>query len=177
VLVDSIFPSAKTQDGVMLAVRYCQARGLDVMKRPVHVVPMWSKTLGREIETVWPGIAEVQTTAARTGLWVGMDPPKFGPDETRAFQGKSWNDDEHRNESVEATVTYPEWVELAVYRLVSGTRSPLTEVVFREETYARVKKTEMPTRRPNQGARRLAGETGRRKRRLGRGRRLRQVPV
>jgi hypothetical protein len=40
VLVDSIFPSAKTVEGILLAVRYCQARGLDVMKRPVHVVPM-----------------------------------------------------------------------------------------------------------------------------------------
>lgn len=67
VLCDSIFPSAKTPEGILLAVRYCQARGLDVLKRPVHVVPMWSKALGREVETIWPGINEVQITAARTG--------------------------------------------------------------------------------------------------------------
>jgi phage recombination protein Bet len=144
VLIESIFPSAKTAEGVLLAVRYCQARGLDVMKRPVHVVPMWSKALNQEIETVWPGIAEVQITAARTGLWVGMDPPKFGPEKTRQFTGSVWNDDERRMESYKAEVTYPEWVEFTVYRLVSGTRSPFTEVVFWEETYARVKKTEMP---------------------------------
>ena len=72
VLTESIFPSAKTPEGVLLAVRYCQARKLDIMRRPVHVVPMWSKALGREVETVWPGIAEVQTTAARTGQWAGF---------------------------------------------------------------------------------------------------------
>ncbi|WP_020504238.1 phage recombination protein Bet [Lamprocystis purpurea] len=144
VLTESIFPSAKTAEGVLLAVRYCQARGLDVMKRPVHVVPMWSKSLNREVETVWPGIAEVQITAARTGLWVGMDPPKFGPERTRAFQGKSWNEDAHGYDSYEVTVIYPEWVEFTVYRLVSATRCPFTEIVFWEETYARIKKTEMP---------------------------------
>ena len=67
VLTESIFPTAKTAEGILLAVRYCQARGLDVLKRPVHVVPMWSRALGREVETVWPGINEVQVTAARTG--------------------------------------------------------------------------------------------------------------
>jgi hypothetical protein len=86
VLTESIFPSAKTPEGVLLAVRYCQARKLDIMRRPVHVVPMWSKALGREVETVWPGIAEVQTTAARTGQWAGMDAPRFGPDKTHTFR-------------------------------------------------------------------------------------------
>ena len=142
VLTDSIFPSAKTPEGVMLAVRYCQARNLDVMKRPVHVVPMWSKSLRREVETVWPGIAEVQITAARTGLWVGMDPPKFGPDRTRVFEGTSYEDDRQVPREVE--VTYPEWVEVTVYRLVSGIRCPFSETVFWEETYSRVGRSEVP---------------------------------
>ncbi len=142
VLVESIFPSAKTAEGVGLAVQYCRARGLDIMKRPVHVVPMWSKTLGREVETVWPGIAEVQTTAARTGLWAGMDPPKFGPEQTRTFRGSVWRDG--RQESGQVEVSFPEWVEFTVYRLVNGTRCPFTEVVFWGETYARAGKGEMP---------------------------------
>lgn len=142
VLVESIFPAAKTPEGVTLAVQYCRARGLDVMKRPVHVVPMWSKALNREVETVWPGIAEVQTTAARTGLWAGMDPPKFGPEKTRVFRGTVWRDGRQENGQVE--VTYPEWAEFTVYRLVAGTRCPFTEVVFWEETYARSGKGEMP---------------------------------
>ena len=135
VLTESIFPGAKTADGILLAVRYCKARGLDPLKRPVHVVPMWSKTAGREIETVWPGIAEVQTTAARTGQWAGMDPPRFGPDRTRTFQGrvktdKGWD-------PVEITLTFPEWCEVTVYRLVGGVRCAFTEPVFWEEAYSR----------------------------------------
>ncbi len=144
VLTESIFPGAKTADGILLAVRYCKARGLDPLKRPVHVVPMWSKTAGREIETVWPGIAEVQTTAARTGQWAGMDPPRFGPDRTRTFQGrvktdKGWD-------PAEITLTFPEWCEVTVYRLVGGVRCAFTEPVFWEEAYSRSSsRSELPT--------------------------------
>ena len=136
VLTDSIFPSAKTAEGILLAVHYCLARNLDVMKRPVHVVPMYSKALGQEIETVWPGIAELQTTAARTGQWAGMDPPRFGPLCERSFSGRvkrdgSWQD-------LELFVGFPEWCEVTVYRLVNGQRCPFTEPVFWQEAYARL---------------------------------------
>jgi phage recombination protein Bet len=145
VLTDSIFPSAKTADGIALAVRYCQARGLDVMKRPVHVVPMWSKSQGREIETVWPGINEVQVTAARTGEYAGIDPPKLGPDVIRTFSGRAKTEDGWREITVE--VTYPAWCEVTVYRLVNGERCPFTEAVYWEETYSRAggASSEVPT--------------------------------
>jgi phage recombination protein Bet len=142
VLTDSIFPSADTPEGIVLAVRYCQARGLDIMKRPVHVVPMWSSALRRYVETVWPGIAEVQITAARTGLWAGLDSPKFGPDQTKTFAGSV-----KRNEQwvdAQATVTFPEWAEVTVYRLVNGVRCPFSEMVFWEEAYARQGKSSIP---------------------------------
>ena len=135
VLCDSIFPAAKTPEGIALAVRYCKARGLDVMKRPVHVVPMWSKALNREVETVWPGIAEVQITASRTGLWAGMDPPRFGPDKSRVFRGTIYVDGRGQQGQVE--VTYPEWVEVTVYRIVGGVRAAFSETVFWEESYGR----------------------------------------
>jgi phage recombination protein Bet len=145
VLTESIFPSAKTPEGVLLAVRYCQARKLDIMRRPVHVVPMWSKALGREVETVWPGIAEVQTTAARTGQWAGMDAPRFGPDKTRTFRGRVRGEDGWQE--IEVTVTFPAWCEVTVYRVVQGTRCPFTETVWWEETYSRAGgiRSEVPT--------------------------------
>jgi phage recombination protein Bet len=144
VLTESIFPGARTADGILLAVRYCKARGLDPLKRPVHVVPMWSKAAGREVETVWPGIAEVQTTAARTGQWAGMDPPRFGPERTRTFQGRVKTDKAW--ELVEVTLTFPEWCEVTVYRLVGGARCAFTEPVFWEEAYARAgTRSELPT--------------------------------
>jgi phage recombination protein Bet len=145
VLTESIFPSAKTPEGVLLAVRYCQARKLDIMRRPVHVVPMWSKALGREVETVWPGIAEVQTTAARTGQWAGMDAPRFGPDKIRTFEGRAKINDEWQD--IQVTVTFPDWCEVTVYRVVQGTRCPFTETVWWEETYSRAggARSEVPT--------------------------------
>ncbi|MFE8033090.1 recombinase RecT [Thiohalocapsa marina] len=135
VLTDSIFPSAKTAEGILLAVHYCAARNLDIMKRPVHVVPMYSKAQAREIETVWPGIAELQTTAARTGQWAGIDPPRFGPLCERTFSGRIKRDGSWQE--LESTVSFPEWCEVTVYRLVAGQRCAFTEPVFWLETYAR----------------------------------------
>ncbi|MCF7993233.1 MAG: phage recombination protein Bet [Chromatiaceae bacterium] len=145
VLTDSIFPSAKTADGIALAVRYCQARGLDVLKRPVHVVPMWSRAQGREIETVWPGINEVQVTAARTGQYAGLDSPRFGPEVKRWFSGRAKVSDGWQDVSVE--VNFPQWCEVTVYRLVAGQRCAFTETVFWEETYSKAggASTEVPT--------------------------------
>ena len=143
VLCDSIFPSAKTAEGIMLAVRYCQARGLDVLKRPVHVVPMWSKALGREVETIWPGINEVQITAARTKEWAGLDPARFGPDITRVFEGRAKTESGWQDVRVE--VTFPEFAEVTVYRLVNGVRCPFSETVFWEEAYSRASGGDVPT--------------------------------
>jgi phage recombination protein Bet len=145
VLSDSIFPSAKTAEGIVLAVHYCAARNLDVMKRPVHVVPMYSKALGREIETVWPGIAELQTTAARTGQWAGMDPPRFGPLCERTFGGRVKRDGSWQE--LEVAVSFPEWCEVTVYRIVAGQRCAFTEPVFWLEAYARLggSYSELPT--------------------------------
>ena len=145
VLTDSIFPSAKTAEGVMLAVRYCQARGLDVLKRPVHVVPMWSKAQGREIESIWSGINEAQITAARTGQYAGIDAARFGPLITRTFAGHAKTNNGWEDVSVE--VTFPEWAEVTVYRLVKDQRCAFTETVFWEETYSRAggASTQVPT--------------------------------
>ena len=143
VLTESIFPSAKTAEGILLAVRYCQARGLDVLKRPVHVVPMYSRALGHEVETVWPGINEVQITAARTGQYAGIDPARFGPDTTRVFQGRAKTENGWQDARIE--LTYPAWAEVTVYRLVNGVRCAFTETVFWEETYARMAGGEVPT--------------------------------
>ena len=96
---------------------------------------MWSKALGREVETVWPGINEVQITAARTGQWAGLDTARFGPDITRVFVGRARTDSGWQDVQVE--VTYPEWAEVTVYRLVNGQRCPFSETVFWEETYSR----------------------------------------
>ena len=150
VLVEAIFPNAESADSVMLALDYCKARGLDVMKKPVNIVPMWNSKLGRMVETIWPAITEVQVTAARTKEWAGMDPPEWGPDTTETFKGRrktrqGWED-------AQATVTFPEYCSVTVYRTIGGERCAFTEPVYWREAYGRIGGSPLPnemwTKRP-----------------------------
>lgn len=121
-LVESVFPNAKSPDAIILALSYCKARRLDVFKRPVHIVPIWDNNQRREVETVWPGIAEHRTTAMRTGNYAGLDAPRFGPDVTHTFSGDVGRGDSARKITID--VTFPAWCEITVYRMVQGARVP-----------------------------------------------------
>jgi phage recombination protein Bet len=145
VLVDVIFPSAKNPESILLAVDYCRSRGLDVMKRMIHIVPVWNSALKREVETIWPGINEIQTTAARTNAWAGMDSAKLGPMIRRVFKGSRKIDGNWKPVAVE--VHLPEWAEVTVYRLVSGHRCAFTERVYWLEAYSTSggRDSELPT--------------------------------
>lgn len=145
VLVDAIFPSAKTPEAVVLALDYCKARNLDPMKRPVHIVPMWSRAKNSYVETVWPGIGELEITASRTNAWAGMEAPKFGPMIVRKFEGTVRDDDNRgQNKKIGATVRFPEWCEVTVYKWLHGQKHPYTETVYWEEIYARIGRSEVP---------------------------------
>jgi phage recombination protein Bet len=126
VLTDQVFPAAKDPMVVLLALDYCRARNLDIMKKPVHIVEVYDSDAGRYIEQIWPSINEVQTTAARTGEWGGLDAPEFGTLITRTFEGviKVGN---NQTKDISSTVTYPEWCKVTVYRIVKGIRCAFTE--------------------------------------------------
>lgn len=124
VLIDAVWPAAQTVEAVCLAIQYCKNRNLDPVKKMVHIVPVWSKTGGPEgkgglIETIWPAIAEIRTTAARTGSYAGKDAAVFGPDITKMFK-----EIDTRNDAVKDSleVTFPEWCQVTVYRMVQGQR-------------------------------------------------------
>lgn len=134
VLTDAIFPNAKTAGAICLALDYCAARKLDIFKRPVNIVPMWNSNLNVSVETVWPGINELQVTAARTGQWTGMDEPRWGPVITRTFRGETGRDGQKRK--VECTLDYPEWCSVTVYRTINGVKCAFSEPVYWEESYA-----------------------------------------
>ena len=122
-LIDAVFPTAKTLDSVVLALSYCRARGLDVFKRPIHIVPMYDKARGGTVDTIWPGIGELRTTAARTGEHAGRDPAIWGPDVTKKYG--------------DVEVTHPEWCEVVTYRMVKGQRCAFHGPrVYWAETYA-----------------------------------------
>lgn len=122
VLCESIFPSAKTPDSIVLALSYCKARRLDPFKRNIHIVPIYDAKKRVEVETVWPGIAELRTTAMRTKGYAGMDAPAFGPTVTRKFKGSQKSGDSYTD--VEVEVSFPEWCRITVHRIVQGNRVP-----------------------------------------------------
>jgi len=133
VLVEAIFPNAKTPEAIVLALAYCKAKNYDPMKRAVHIVPVYNSALKRMVETVWPGINSILTDAARTGAFAGMEPPVYGDDVTRTFREFNENGTIKR----EVDVTFPAWCRVTVYRMVSGTRCPFVGEVFWEEAYAK----------------------------------------
>lgn len=136
VLINAVWPSARTVEAVCLAIAYCKQRNLDPLKRPIHIVPVWSKTggadgKGGEIETVWPGISELRTTAVRTGVYAGKDGAEFGPDIDQTFSHTN------NNETETVKVKFPEWCRITVYKIVHGVRCPFVgPKVYWLESYA-----------------------------------------
>ncbi|MGC4026228.1 MAG: phage recombination protein Bet [Mesorhizobium sp.] len=146
VLTDQIFPSARSVEAINLALAYCRSRNLDILKKPVHIVPMYSSILKRMVETVWPSIAEIRTTATRTKAYAGIDEAVYGPEiETEFVQKIEDERDPRSNRSVAHRVKYPEWCKLTVYRFVQGQRCAFHAQVFWNEAYATSgRNTDMP---------------------------------
>lgn len=111
VLQETVFPGA-SDASILMAVDYCKVRNLDILKKPVHIVPIWNKDQKRYIDTVWQGISELRTTAMRTGQYAGCDDTVFGPDITKNVGG--------------VEITFPEYAQVTVYRIVAGQRVPFS---------------------------------------------------
>lgn len=118
---NSLYPGASVESIVMVA-EYCKARGLDPLRKPVHIVPMNVKdaVTGQYgwRDVVMPGIAEYRTTAMRTGKYAGTDAPDYG--EEKELLG----------------VTAPEFCRFTVYRMIEGHRVPFTYTEYFSEAAA-----------------------------------------
>lgn len=126
-LVEAIFPNATSTESVILALSYCRARRLDPFKRNVHIVPIWSKERRCYIDTIWPGIGELRTTAFRTGEYAGRGATVFG--------------DDVKQKVGSLELTYPEWAQVSVFRIVKGQRVEFSGPrVYWIETYANIKR-------------------------------------
>lgn len=133
VLSDVIFPNAQSSQSIVLAVQYCKARNLDIMKKVVHIVPMYSTALKALVDTIWPGIAEVRITATRTGDYAGKDAAEFGDEMEREFTATN----QQGNVTKTETVYFPEWCCITVYRMVRGVRCAFVgPKVYWDEAYA-----------------------------------------
>lgn len=117
-LMNSLYPGAKGES-VLLVWDYCQARKLDPLKKPCHIVPMEIK-VGDKYEwrdVVMPGIYELRTTAQRTGEYLGHSKPEYG--------------EEHDTKGVKA----PLWCAMTIYRWNAEARQRVefpVAVYFRE---------------------------------------------
>ena len=129
-LQNSVFPGAK-DESILLAVDYCKARKLDILKKPCHIVPMPVALAGQKDEDgypkkVWrdvimPGIYEQRITAFRTGQMAGEDDPIFG--ETITHLG----------------VDAPQWCRVTVYRFINGERCAFSHTEYFAEACATTK--------------------------------------
>lgn len=125
-LKNSLFPGA-ADESVLMAWDYCSARQLDVMLKPVHLVPMFIKDKnngdkGAMRDVVMPGIGLYRIQADRAGNYAGMSAPVFGPDLTQTLQG--------------VEVTYPEWCEITVSKLMGERLVSFTAREYWIENYA-----------------------------------------
>lgn len=108
-LSTSLYPGA-AENSIAMVWDYCKARKLDPLKKVVHIVPM-SVKVGNDYVTrdvIMPGIAELRTTASRTGSYAGQDLPVYG--EEIDFLG----------------VKAPLKCSVTVYRIVQGVRVGFT---------------------------------------------------
>lgn len=122
VLRNSLYPGAQ-DESIKLAVGYCKAAGLDIMQKPVHLVPMWDGKARQMRDVVMPGIGLYRTQAARSGAYAGVTEPEFGPDTTEILGG--------------VEITYPLWCRVTVKRrLDDGTVAEFTAREFWKENYA-----------------------------------------
>ncbi len=118
-LVEAIYPVAQTPESVILALSYCKARKLDPFKRCIHIVPIWDSAKGRNVDTIWPGIGELRTTAHRTNCYAGRDKTEFGPDIDKVWEGKTKG---KFAKAFKITVKFPEWAQVTVYRFMNKER-------------------------------------------------------
>lgn len=125
-LTDAIFPNVTNVNSIILALSYCRARGLDPFKKCVHVVPIYSKERGGTVDSIWPGIGELRTTAHRTGEYAGHDETMFGEMIEQQVGG--------------IRMKFPEYAQMTVYRFVKGQKCAFPgEKVYWLEAYAWLK--------------------------------------
>ena len=122
VLQSSLYPGASHQS-IKMVLGYCKAAGLDPMRKPVHLVPMWDSKAGQMRDVVMPGVGLYRTDAARTGEYAGITEPEFGPDKTETLGG--------------VEITFPQWCRVTVSRrMPSGDIVKFTASEFWKENYA-----------------------------------------
>lgn len=139
VLSNSLYVGA-SDESISMVLTYCEAAGLDVMQKPVHIVPMYCATGKKDSkgypvkamrDVVMPGIGLYRIQAARTGQYAGASMPQFGESVTESLDG--------------VDVTYPLWCSVTVYRQIDkDNRAEFSSIEYWKENYASKGKSSAP---------------------------------
>lgn len=129
VLGESLYPGARPQS-IMLVMDYCRAANLDPMQKPVHIVPMWDKATNGMRDVIMPGINSYRVNAMRSGDYLGISEPEFGPMVDGSAVGMS-------------AFQFPEWCKVTVRRMLRGQVAEFTAVEYWMENYATTKRAEI----------------------------------
>lgn len=123
-LRNSMYPGAKTES-IIMVLEYCRHAKIDVMQKPVHIVPMWvvdKKTNKGEMRDIlMHSIGYYRIQASRSGC-AGISEPEFGEDVTECLGG--------------VDVTYPKWCRVTVKRIIAGKEVEFTAKEYWKENYA-----------------------------------------
>ena len=122
VLQESLYPGAKA-DSVALVMEYCRAAGLDPMQKPVHIVPMWDKNTKSMRDVIMPGVNSYRVNAMRSGDYLGISEPEFGPMVDGASIGAPG-------------FQYPAWCKITIKRMLRGQVAEFTSIEYWIEAYA-----------------------------------------
>ncbi|QCE35675.1 phage recombination protein Bet [Acetobacteraceae bacterium] len=124
VLASSTFPMAK-KESIVEVLDYCDARGIDPLLKPVHIVPIFDRSLGKMVDTIMPGIYLYRILAARTGQYAGKSSPEWGKMVTQKIGNE--------------TVSYPEFCRITVSKIVDGKLCNFTAEEWWVENFAEKK--------------------------------------
>lgn len=125
VIKEILYPNVQKDETLLMAIDYCKARKLDIMKRTIQIVPIWDSKSKSMKDTIWPSISEIRITATRTGKYAGRSEAEFGDDVTETLSG--------------IEVTYPRWCRVTVFRLVAGEKCSFTSKLFWKQEYKTAK--------------------------------------
>jgi len=133
-LQNSLYVGCKPES-IEMVIAYCGAAELDIMQKPVHIVPISVKdsATGNYAfrDVIMPGIGLYRIQANRSGTLAGSSEPEFGPDITQTFIDKNDN---------QVEMTYPEWCKVTMKKIVAThTSSSIVDFVAKEywvENYA-----------------------------------------
>jgi len=116
-----IYPGAK-DESIKMVIDYCVSYQLDPLQKPVHIVAMYNKEAQGLRDVVLPGITLYRIQASRSGEYIGLNEPEFGPNKTIKCGSEE--------------VIFPEWCKIVVKKAIKNDTGEFYAKEYWLENYA-----------------------------------------